>query len=494
MMKQFRFLFMVLAMLLSVACNTDDNAVVGIMDDYPSESLPVNDLMTVTTDVPVTILDSDYSDVAKAFINRLKHPLNEITNDTKAILIKGSNIAQHTSDSKLWEAVANGAVIIIDQPTFSQMLDAIYQVYLPGFTDADPGEEEHDTHICYDILAFDNQYNFYELNDIYDEDKNESEQTMSPYMNGLYADPLTGWLNEKYSGKVATTRSVTRSASSDLSALMSAQNYTRTYTLRPTGGYASRLENRQCVFTISTNIWAAYKFDEDADYYMIEQTVLGNNNNFWIDSWTGGKWKYQGFFLSRMTVNNRLFHSSDNYGSDNVLKYSDGVYLLDFSPVSTSGQHTITVEESWNLSGEVGLSGVALSGGVGGSVSSSYNVQDMSITALCGNDNNCYNNAAWQFDISTDNYDFSGWSGYSFRKPPLLGTDAYKSVQCWQWKVEHPKNYGDIKILTDLGFDHSYNSYRNKVFSGESYTDNFFNGWYSEYITIRPPYRGTSNE
>ena len=62
-MKQFRFLFMVLAMLLSVACNTDDNAVVGIMDDYPSESLPVNDLMTVTTDVPVTILDSDYSDV-----------------------------------------------------------------------------------------------------------------------------------------------------------------------------------------------------------------------------------------------------------------------------------------------------------------------------------------------------------------------------------------------------------------------------------------------
>lgn len=485
-MKTVKALILLMAMLLSVACSNDDNAAIGVSDDTIVEP-PVNDAMSVTTDMAISILDSGFSDVAEAFIKRIKHPLYEITPETKAILIKGSNINQHLSDQKIYEALANGAVMIIDQPTFKQFIDALYMVYLPGYTDADPGED--DGYIYYDMMAFDNQYNFYALNDIFDDEKHEPELKLSPYLNGLYADPVAHWVNEN-AGKVASGKAATRGASPELSTLMKSQNVTQTYSVRPSGTYHEHINDRQCVFTVSTNIWAAYKYDEDADYYLIEQTVLGNSSNFWVGSWTNGNWKCQGFFLSRLTINNKLFHGEENFKEERVLKMTDGAYLLDYSPSSTSGQRTTTVEESWQLSGDVGLSGTGFSGGVGGSISSSYSVEDMTITALCLNDNNCNNNAAWQFDVNTDNYNFSGWSGFSFRKPPLLGTDAYKTVQCWKWKVEHPKKYDSIRMVVDFGIDHSYNSYRNDFFSAKSQNGNFFNGWYSQYITIRPPYRG----
>lgn len=491
-MKTIKTLLFLMVVLLSVGCSNDDNVAIGASGDTFIEP-PVNDVMTITTDVPITILDAGYSDVAEAFIKRIKHPLYEITSETKAILIKGSNVNQHFTDTKIYDALANGAIFIIDQPTFKQFVDAMYMAYLPGYADYE--EEEDNGFIFCDLIAFDNQYNFYALNDIFDEEKNEAEQEMTPYMNGQYADPVALWVNEN-AGKRAPGRNATRGVSSELSNLMRAQNVTQTYSLRPSDAYKDRLKDRQLVFTISTNIWAAYKFDEDADYYMVEQTILGNNRNFWIDNWVSGKWSYQGFFLSRVTVNNRLFHGNEYYKEENVLKITDGAYLLDFYPLSTSDQRTVTVQESWNLSGEIGLSGsdfgASIGGGIGGSISNSYNVQDMTITALSLNDNKCNNNAAWQFDINTDNYDFSGWSGFSFRKPPLLGTDAYKTVQCWKWKVEHPKRYGEIRMVSDLGFDHSFNSYRNYFFSGESSTGNFFNGWFTQYINIRPPYRGTN--
>lgn len=61
-----------------------------------------------------------------------------------------------------------------------------------------------------------------------------------------------------------------------------------------------------------------------------------------------------------------------------------------------------------------------------------------------------------------------------------------KSSWCRQWKVEKPDNYANIKLVIDLGFDHTQNSYRNKVFTGYAENKSFFNGWFSGFITIRP--------
>lgn len=498
-MKELKlYALLVMAMMAAACSDRDDNPVTTDKDgnavEVPAKALPTADALTETTNVPVAVLGSSFSDVAQAFVARLKHPIGSLTAEAKAVLVKGSDMAQHISDIALKEAIKRGVVLIIDQPTCDQLEAAVDWIYPSKDLDVSMGGEEHDHHICYDMVALDNHENFYTLNDIFDEDEDRgSELELTPYLNGLHADPLARWLNEYAGNETSPARRVTRAASGDLSSLMSAQNITRTYTLKPSGDDASRLEGRQCVFTMSTNIWAVYKFDEDADYYLVEQTVLGNNANFWTGKWTSGKWEHQGFFLSKVIVNNKLFHDLDFYHPDYVLKQQDKALLIDYSPTTTQGQRTISVEESWNLGGEIGLIGGGLSGGIsggiGGSVGTSYSVEDMTIHALCANDNNCYNNAAWEFVVNSDNYDFSGWSGYSFHTPPLLGTGGYKSAQCWQWKVERPGRYGDIKLIIDLGFDHTQNSFRNKTFTGYSQNKTFFNGWFSEFITIRPPRR-----
>lgn len=504
-MKRFALATLCFAAMSFAGCtDKSDNPVVDDDVDIVVMPLPETDQMDQTTAQRVTILGSGFSQVAEAFIRRVEHPMTSITDETDAILIKGSDINVLANDDSvapdIMEAIRQGKKLIIDQPTVRQMRTAAWLVFFQTYpaesndeyVHIDTGGEEHEDHVCYDMIAIDADGNIYTLNDIFDEDDGEPEQELTPYLNGLHADPLAAWLNEQAEGNNAmSARAATRGASGDLASKMTAQNVTRSYTLKPSNGYESRLTNRSCVFTISTNIWAAYKYDEDADYYLIEQTVLGNSSNFWIGSWKGGNWNYQGFFLSREIVSNTL--RKDSHGT--LLKNSEGAVLIDYSPTSTTGQHSTTVEESWNLSGSVGVSGSGvegvLSGGVGGSISNTYTTEDMTITALSMNDDNCLNNAAWQYDINTNNYDVSGWSGYSFRTPPILGTNAFKSAQCWLWKVEHPKNYGDIILHVFLGFDHSFNSYRNKTFSSYSENGNFFNGWYEQDIIIRPPYRET---
>lgn len=201
-------------------------------------------------------------------------------------------------------------------------------------------------------------------------------------------------------------------------------------------------------------------------------------------------------------MNNRLFANRNFSLSDGLdeeeLEYfrsynyklaeDDGAYLIDYSPTTTQGQRTISVEESWNLGGVLGLD-IGFTGGISGSVGTSYSVEDMTIRSLCGNDNGSYNNASWEFALNTDNYDESIFSGLSLRTPPQLGIGGYKSAQCWQWKVEKPGRYSNIKLFIDLGFNHTMNSYKKKGLISYPQDKDFFNGWFSEFITIRPPRR-----
>ena len=493
-MKTLKLSFLLIVILLAVACRDKKNEpTIDDNNNDAAEVLPTTDQLTTTTAVPVAIVGSGFSEVAQAFINRVQQPLSEIADDTRAILVRGNDLSTHLANSVVRSAIDNGAVLIIDQPTLHEMKVAIDSICITEDFALSMDDEEHDYHICYEMAALDHDGNVYTLNDIFDEDNDTIVHAMTPYLNGLHADPLAAWLNEHYSAN-ASAKSLLRAASSELSSVMNAQNITKTYTIKPfrDGDWSSKIENRQCVFTVSTNIWAAYKFDEDADYYLIEQTIWGNSQNFWVGSWTSGKWNYQGFFLSQVKTNNRL---TRNYNSDgDILKSTDGAQLLDFSPTTTNGQSSTSVSVGWNLGGQVGLStsgpSASISGGISGSVSSSYTTQDMTITANCGSDNKCNNNADWQFDIKDDNYGNTKVGNFYFNTPPALGRNTYKSTQCWLWKVEHPKIYGNIRILTSLRFEYSYNSYRNKTFTATSETGGFNTSWSAGYITICPPYRG----
>ena len=490
-MKRLNLFFLLTISLLVVACSDPKNEP-EINDSGATETLPTVDQLTETTTLPVAIIGNGFSDVAQAFINRVQQPMSEIGTDTRAILVRGADLSIHLADATVRNAIDNGAVLIIDQPTRHGLEVAVDSICFTEDFMLSMDEEEHDYHICYDILALDKNENIYVLNNIFDEDNDTITCTMTPYLNGLHADPLTAWLNEHYSdSNSGGSRVQRRGPSGNFTSLISAQNITKTFTLDPGGTLGYKIDDRQCVFTISTNIWTAYKFDEDADYYLVEQTIWGNSKNFWIGTWTTGNWNYQGFTLACTAVNNRLTHR--HAGDGDFLKASEGAQLLDFSPTTTNGQSSTSVSVGWNLGGEIGLSNTgvntAITGGISGSVSDTYTTQDMTITANCGSDNECNNNAEWQFDIKSNNLGKNKWGLCKFNTPPTLGINAYKSTQCWLWKVENPKTYTNIKINTELSFKHAYNGYRNKVVSYSAQIGQFFNN-YREYITIRPPYRG----
>ncbi len=490
-MKRLNVFILLTISLLVVACSDQKNEPT-IDDSSATVTLPTVDLLTETTSLPVAILGSGFSDVAQAFINRVEQPTYTVGKDTRAILVRGEDLSTHLSNEAVRSAIDSGAVLIIDQPTRHELGVAVDSICSTEDFMLSMDEEEHDYHVCYDLVALDQNENIYVLNDIFDEDNDTTTYVLTPYLSGLHADPLAAWLNEYYSdSKASSSRAPRRSPSGDLSSLLSAQNITKTYTLKPNGDRSWKLSGRQCIYTVSTNIWVVYKFKEDADYYLIEQTIWGNNQNFWIGSWDQGNWSYQGFYLKDVYVDNKL------WVNNRALSQSEGAYLLDFSPTTTNGQTSVTTTTGWNFGGQVGGEygtsnkggSLSLSGGISGSVGTTYSTLDLTITAKSGNDNSCNNNACWSFDIKTDNYKKSVWGYYSFTTPPQLGRETYKSSQCWQWKVEHPKTNGNFQLYSYVKFEYARDGYKNKNKHRKSTATSCVNE-NTEYITLCPPYRG----
>ncbi len=502
-MNALKFYSLLLVGLLVVACrpNNNDPTVDDIDNDTDTIApMPTTDQLTETTAIPITIMGNGYSDVAEAFIRRVQQPLSDITDNTQAILVRGNDVASYLANKTVRNAIDSGTVLIIDQPTRAQLETVIDSLYQNEDFQLSMGDEEHDYHVCYDLVALNNFGDVYVLNDIFDEDDDSTTVfTLTPYLLGLHADPLAAWLNENNrTSRINRSHILTREATGDLKSKLLAQNITKTYTLHPNGDWSEKLSGRQCIFSVQTSIWVVYSFQEATDYYLIEQVILGNSQNFWIGTWRKKKKvkpdnHYQGFFLQNVTIDNKLWRD------DKALSLSEGAYLIDFSPTTTNGQSSVTTTENWNFGGELGIQGsrgnglggsFSLSGGFGGSVGTTYSTQDMTIVAKNGSDNACNNNACWSFEIRDDNYkNGSVWNYPSFVAPPLLGREGYKTSQCWQWKVLHPSIYKNLQLRYDISFCYAYNAYHS-VAPRKKWTNYSNKMSNTEYITILPPYRG----
>lgn len=492
-----------------------------------AEDLPTEDQLTTTTDVSTAVLSSSYSNVAQALVNRLKNHTTEITASTEAILISATDFISIIQDStttaysSLVNAYDNNVLILVDQVTKAQ-LEAIDD--FTGWQHSNDADEEHEEHICYELYGFNVlQDQYYQVN-ICDDDSvthsyasyradtdSTSTYTIIPhscsewgfdftaYLYGLYADPAAAWITENAASntsasaaravKLANAASNIKAASNDMSAIIKGQNITETVNysvcravlneIFPTSTTLKETLAKQKVpYTITTSIYAAYSFTDDMDYYLVNQTIVGNGSNIWLKRWEG---KYdgmvqnwQGMRLDSIDIQSRLVTGNKN----EFITRDMGCYLAAFSPENSNGSTTQTSTVSWNLTGNIGTGGGSFGGGVTGTVGESRTIRDLTTRARVADNNDTGNNARWQYAITQSIYSKNVWGKYSFKEPCALSIDALQLIQSWLWKVENPSQYSNIKLRMDTRISYKADHYRNKTFKT-------YYGWILSRTTAR---------
>lgn len=116
-----------------------------------------------------------------------------------------------------------------------------------------------------------------------------------------------------------------------------------------------------------------------------------------------------------------------------------GVELIQHSPATTEGKTTVTSGVQWNFSGKATVSdkgaGVELGGGVTVSNSQTFDIPDISLSNLSGNQ---INNASWRFDITKP--DRGSVPLGCIREPDIdsvkrMSYSTFSPTMQWIWKV-----------------------------------------------------------
>lgn len=354
------------------------------------------------------------------------------------------------------------------------------------------GDEEHaDEHFC-DMIALRGNDTYYldDLNDAddttqaytivsKDEDGNvtSTEETgttefvpnYTAYDYGLHADMITTWLNEQPNQQQKTAKMMargcelladTRSGSSDLKDLMSAQTKYYQFSV-----YTAGLFKSVASATVAYDIWTLNDLDNHVDYYLIHQKIDARNSGlncgpsdkqYWYkESGYGHDWMCYGGYMTQLQSGNNL--DGNNAGS-RQLRSND--------PHTSTGSSTYTTELSWNLGGDVGIGAEGPSAGVSGGVtfgsSWSTDIPDLSITASTDG-----NNPGWTY------------SGYSPAAHARLHYehDSAKNIQqndcqvnnTWIWSV--PNASGIYTLTSDVNVQTEILAYRTKGlwWSGSQY-------------------------
>jgi hypothetical protein len=200
-------------------------------------------------------------------------------------------------------------------------------------------------------------------------------------------------------------------------------------------------------------ITAVYSYSEDRDYYMVEQEVEMINGNLDIVrehvvyyDWWGGEGIESYNFSRGMDV-------------ENTLNTDTGVYCTQVSPQTTEGSSNFTTGVSYNIGGNIGLSGSGPSGGVSGGItisnSHSTNIPDVSVQNWSGQRGP--KSTWWRYDIAWPVSDSDYWDTDHYRweilpEPAIARTTAVYN-QTWIWIVDNPKSrnngqYGMRSIIS----------------------------------------------
>jgi hypothetical protein len=247
-------------------------------------------------------------------------------------------------------------------------------------------------------------------------------------------------------------------------------------------------------------ITGVYSYEQDADYYMVEQEVIMMNGDLKIvheeetsiSGVTGLKYGIASYGFSKgMKTYCTLVPEVKN---NNI------VQLTQASPLTSTGSASFTTGSSYNIGGNVGLttSGPTanISGGI--TISSSYttSIPDVSVTNKCISgdvegikDDNGF--VEWIYDIAwpTSQMDYwdTGHHRWQIDDEPAIARNTAFYYNSWIWIIKHPTGrYGMVKRV------YGYTGYTLGALNmwGYYYTKTSYSyRWYSRQIMFNQPTR-----
>lgn len=487
------------ACLCLVACKEETE----LMLDFPDNPAqpPMEDILDVKIKQPVCVMGAEWDAVGQALCNRVEQRQSEIDDRTRIVLL-GADVQQLTPEQitnlkKVCDA--NGAIGICN-PTFTFAESLLQALDIKG---AHVKDADDDNGHYVDMLFFNRHGDVCELNDIHDTDKlpyvtidpdgNETTGKVTPdntsltsYEYGLYADAAAAWLND-YS--VLDTQQLPQAIcrmATDLKAVSHAQSqrfvYSPSFSRDDDTTTTEKAKGRSGVYQVTYTIYSFYSFEQQADYYMVHQEVIGNNAPMFIGNWKNGGNNCYGFYLGCID-NEHWIHNAAGALDLNVAE------LHDPTPVTSTGSTSVTSGYSVDFGGNIGLSLSGPSAGLsgGGSFSESYTttlpnvaITNRSLTDGC--------NASWFYDCGSAPVVSNGWS-VSMKDSPLITRSTIVLQNCWYWKVPMTEDSDEVLLMEyNNRVIYDYTWLHDAVFS-YSYGNKGGGFSYQGIIKLTPPNR-----
>jgi hypothetical protein len=410
--------------LLAAGCSDDDeNANEPIVIERPET--PTQDEMKVTSSLKTYIFPSNYTEAVLAVVNRMTNQATTLDATVKAVILPG-NITGTLNEAQyemLFTIFAGGGALMVSTPTVSEWntfangLVSAYDRMIESMLDEDEendrfpdtvsgtvqsvistiraglsgdsktlyiydGDEDHPAeHFC-DLVGI-REHSTYWLDDLNDVDDIppagldaiNGGWLLTPYEYGQYADRLVARLNAQPEQPVAMTRGTTEDDA--LQSLMTAQTKVFDFAVQTDEIFSSVASG-----TATYDVWTAYSFDNQTEYYMVHQVITSRNSalncgptdedNWFVEErgWNTRekdgiekdivKWSAYGGYMKEIETTNKL----DGANLDvNTLQ------LVDAKPQTTIGESEVTTGMDINIDGDVGGSKEGLDAGLSGGVS-----------------------------------------------------------------------------------------------------------------------------
>ncbi len=127
-------------------------------------------------------------------------------------------------------------------------------------------------------------------------------QEHTPYTYGLFADAVATWIEKQ----AVVSEPNINGGSNDIHSMTKAQ--TITYIYYPTYPGHDKAKGRSALYQVTYTIYAVYSFDQNMDYYMVHQEILGNNSTMMLsDKWKENKGTCYGFYLGEIDNDHEIF-------------------------------------------------------------------------------------------------------------------------------------------------------------------------------------------